>query len=119
MVMDAFGTAAYPSKLQRKLRKRWRRKWEKFFKRTQRKDKLATLTPVLRKALQDHGDTVTIGELRAMVGKTLGITLEGKYRVAFDLALPSLTAPPPIKCKHRCRFKLASKRAKHDQTKPI
>ena len=59
----------------------------------------------------------TIGELRAMVGREVGVTLEGKYRAPFDKALSRLTAPPPTQPRARRRFKIANKRAKHDETR--
>ena len=83
-VLVAFETSADPSKLRRKLVKRWRKSYGNCLKKRQQKEKLASLQTVLQKALQEHGPTVTMGELRAMVGQTLGITLEGKNKVPFD-----------------------------------
>ena len=54
-----------------------------FLKRAARKEKLANLDTVLQRVLQDHGETTTIGELRAMVGREVGVTLEGKHRAPF------------------------------------
>ena len=61
--------------------------------------------------------SATTGELRAMVGRAVGVTLEGKYRAPFDKALSKLTAPPPTQPRARRRFKIANKRAKHDETR--
>ena len=61
----------------------------------------------LRKALQDHGATATVGDLRAIVGQTLGLPLDGKYRCRFDRALSKLTSPPPRKCRSRRRLTIA------------
>ena len=78
---------------------------------------MANLDTVLQRVLQDHGETTTVGELRAMVGREVGVTLEGKYRPPFDEALSRLTAPPPTRPRACRRFKIASKRAKHDETR--
>ena len=85
-----------------------------FLKRASRTDKLANLDTVLQRVLQDHGETTTVGELRAMVGRAVGVTLEGKYRAPFDKALSKLTAPPPTQPRARRRFKIANTRAKHE-----
>ena len=124
MALVAYDTAADPGKLQRKLTKRWGKRCARFLKRAARKEKLAArkeklanLDTVLQRVLQDHGETTTIGELRAMVGRAVGVTLEGKYRAPFDKAWSKLTAPPPTQPRARCRFNIANKRAKHDKTR--
>ena len=117
MALVAHDTAADPGKLQRKLTKRWGKRCARFLKRAARKEKLANLDTVLQRVLQDHGETTTMGELRAMVGRAVGVTLEGKYRAPFDKALSKLTAPPPTQPRARRRFKIANKRAKHDETR--
>ena len=68
MALVACDTAADPGKLQRKLMKRWGKRRARFHKTAAREEKLANLDTVLQRALQDHGETTTIGELRAMVG---------------------------------------------------
>ena len=106
-----------PGTLQRKLTKRWGKRCARFLKRAWRKEKLANLDTVLQRVLQDHGETTTVGELSAMVGREVGVTLEGKYRAPFDKALSKLTAPPPTQPRARRRFKIANKRAKHDEAR--
>ena len=69
MALVACDTAADPGKLQRKLMKRWGKRCARFLKRAVRKEKLANLDTVLQRVLQDHGETTTIGELRAVVGQ--------------------------------------------------
>ena len=77
MALVAYGTAADPGKLQRELMKRWGKRCARFLRRAARTEKLANLDTVLQRVLQDHGETTTIGELRAMVGRAVGVTLEG------------------------------------------
>ena len=117
MALVAYDTAADPGKLQRKLMKRWGKRCARFLKRAASKAKLANLDTALQRVLQQHGETTTIGELRAMVGRAVGVTLEGKYRAPFDKALSRLTAPPPARPRACRRFKIASKRAEHDETR--
>ena len=117
MALVAYDTAADPGKLQRKLMKRWGKRCARFLKRAARKEKLANLDTVLQRVLQDHGKTAAVGELRAMVGRAVGVTLEGKYRAPFDKALFRLTAPTPARPRACRRFKIASKRAKHRETR--
>ena len=61
----------------------------------------------LRKALQNHGETATVGDLRAMVGQTLGRPLDGRYWWRCDKALSKITSPPPMKRQTRRRFTIA------------
>ena len=71
-----------------------------------RRDRLAKVEEALQGALGDN-KTSTVGELRAIVGQKLGITLDGKNRLAFDKALFKLTAPPPRQQRPLKRFKFA------------
>ena len=107
MVLVALDSVAAPAKLQQKLHRRWSKKWVKFAKKTERKRNLKRVEDELRKALHDHGETATVGDLRAMVGQTLGVPLDAKYRLRFDRALSKLTSPPPRKCRARRRFTIA------------
>ena len=106
----AYGTAAEPARMERKLTKTWRKKWAKLCKKKARKDKLAKVKMTLQGALDDATATTTVGDLRAIVGRTLGITLEGRNQLAFDMALSELTAPPPKKKRRQTRFRVANKR---------
>ena len=105
----AYDTAAEPAMLQRKLKNKWSKKWTKFCKKRDRKGKLANVKVALQGALGDAQATTTVGDLRAIVGQMLGITLDGKNRLAFDQALFELTGPPPKKKRHRMRFRIANK----------
>ena len=86
-------------------------------KRAARKEKLANLDTVLQRVLQEHGETTTIGELRAMVGRAVGVTLEGKYRAPSTRHCPDSPPRRPTQPRARRRFKIASTRAKHDETR--
>ena len=59
------------------------------------------------KALQSHGETTLVGDLRAMVAQTLGLPLDGKHRWRFDKALFKLLRPLPRKRRARRRFTIA------------
>lgn len=107
MALVALDSAAAPVKLQQKLLRRWSKKWARFVKKTERKRNLKRVEDELRKALQNHGETATVGDLRAMVAQTLGLPLDGKYRWRFDRALSKLTSPPPRKRRARRRFTIA------------
>lgn len=109
MVLVALDSAAAPAKLQQKLRRRWYKKWARFTKKQDRKHKWKRLMDELRKALQDHQATATVGELRALVGQALGLPMDGKYRWRFDKALSKLTSPPPKRHRARRRFTIAEK----------
>ena len=103
-VAVALDSAASPLKLQQRLRKRWSKKWVKFLKRQDRKQRLKRVQDEFRKAFQEHGDTATVGELRAMVGHAVGVPLDGKYRLRFDRALVNLTSAPLKKHRPKPRF---------------
>ena len=103
----AFDSAAAPLKLRKRLSKRWCKKWAKILKRQDRKQKLKRVEDELRKALQEHQDTATLGELRAMVGHAVGVPLDGKYRLGFDRALVNLTSAPLKKHRATRRFTIA------------
>ena len=64
------------------------------------------------KRLGEHGATMSVGDMRAMVGQTLGLSLDGEYRVRFDKALSRITSPPPQRRRKRCRFTIASNGAR-------
>ena len=49
----------------------------------------------LHKALQTHGETTLVGDLRAIVAQTLGLPLDGKHIWRIDKALFKLMRPPP------------------------
>ena len=103
----AVDSAAAPVKLQQRLHRRWRKKWMKFYKRQDRKQKLKRVEDELRKVLQEHQATATVGELRAMVGHAVGVPLDGKYRLRFDRALVNLTSAPLKKHRPKRRFTIA------------
>ena len=105
--MVALDSSAAPLKLQQKMFKRWSKKWARFTKKNDRKHKLKRVADELRKALQDHRATSTVGDLRDMVGQAVGLPLDGKYRLRFDRALVKLTSAPPKKRRKRCRFTIA------------
>ena len=69
----------------------------------------------IQSALEEHGTTLSVGDLGAMVAHTLGLSLDGEYRVRFDKALSRITSPPPERCRKRCRFTITSKRARHQK----
>jgi len=81
--------------------KRWRKSYDTFLrkkKKRQRKEKLAKAQTILQKTLREHAPTATIGELRAMVGQTLGITLElrqGSVQAHCPTANET-PSPPPL-----------------------
>ena len=103
----ALDSAAAPLKLQQKLSKRWRKKWTKLHKRKIRKQRLKRVEDELRKALEEHRNTKTVGELRAMVGQAVGVPLDGRYRGSFDRAIIKLTRAPPKKRRAPCRYFIA------------
>ena len=106
MALVALDSAAAPVKLQQKLLRRWSKKWAKFAKKSLCKRNLKHVEDELRKALQDHRGA-TVGDLRAIVGQTLDLPLDGKYRWRFDRALSKITSPPPKKRQAPCRFTIA------------
>ena len=100
MALVAFESSADPGKLQKKLIKRWGKK--------RRKEKLGRLESVLKDTLDEHAELpTTVDELRGIVGKTLGISLQGNALVTFYKVLFKLTAPPPKNTRSRPRFKIA------------
>ena len=61
---------------------------------------------------------MTVGDMRALVGHTLGLSLDDtEYRVRFDKALSRITSPPPQRRRKRCRFTIASNGARHQKKK--
>ena len=107
MALVAIDSVADPLKLQQRLRKRWRKKWAKYTWKNVCKHKLKRIKDEVRHAFQEYGATSTIGELRVLVGRTLGLPLDGKHRWHFDKALLRLTNPPPTKRRARRRFSIA------------
>ena len=90
------------------VRRKMHRKWSKLCRKAVRKTKRVFNT--LQATLQEHPDA-TISLLRAEVGKKIGVTLEGKYKLVFDRALLKLTAKPVAKTRAReSRFVLAVRR---------
>ena len=107
MALVALDSSAAPVPLRQQLLRRWSKKWARYAKKKERKRNVKRIEEELRKALRDHGETAIVGDLRAMVGQTLGLPLDGKYRWRFDRALSKLTSPPPRKCRARRRFTIA------------
>lgn len=103
----AFESSADPGKLGRKLWKRWRKKWAKVCRKRQRKEKLACLPAVMQKVIEEN-PRITRGELRSIVGQQLGIALEGKNRLPFELELYKRQAPPLAQPRVRCRCRVAT-----------
>ena len=59
---------------------------------------------------------MSVGDMRAMVGQTLGLSLDDtEYRVRFDKALSRITSPPPQRRRKRCRFTIASNGARRQK----
>ena len=98
--MVALDSAATPLKLQQKLFRRWSKKCARFIKKHDRKRKLKRVEDELRKAVQDHQATSTVGELRAMVGQAVGLPFDGQYRLRFDRAVIRLQARRPRNAEH-------------------
>ena len=83
--MVVLESSAAPVKFRRKLRRRWTKRWARLLRKTDRKRNLERVEDELRKALNDHGEMTSIGDLRSMVGKALGLALDdGEYRRRFD-----------------------------------
>ena len=70
---------------------------------TERKRNSQRVEDELHEALQSHGETAIVGDLRSMVAHTLGLPLDGKHRWRFEQALFKLLRPPPRKRRARCR----------------
>ena len=81
------------------------------------KQKWQRIQGAIQSAWEEHGATMSVGDMRAMVGHTLGLSLDGEYRVRFDKALSQITSPPPQRRHKRCRFTIASNGARHQKTK--
>ena len=108
VALVAVDSAAAPVKLQFKLRRRWAKRWARLLRKRDRKRNLKRVEGELRNALQDHGEMTSIGDLRSMVGKALGLALDdGEYRRRFDRTLSQLTSPPQQKRRARQRFTIA------------
>ena len=92
----------------------WAKRWLKFF---ERKKKWQRIQGAIQSAWEEHGATMTVGDMRALVGHTLGLSLDDtEYRVRFDKALSRITSPPQRRRK-RCRFTIASNGARHQKKK--
>ena len=117
MALVALDSAAAPAKLQRRLRKRWAKKCARFIRKKDRKRNLKRVEGELRKALQEHGEATSVGDLRAMVGNALGLAEDdGEYRRRFDRTLSQLTRPPARKRRKRQRFTIAEG-SRHTRTR--
>ena len=113
----AFDSAADPVKMGRKLARGWAKRWLKFCKKKE-KNKWQRIQVAIQSAWEEHGATMTVGDMRALVGHTLGLSLDDtEYRVRFDKALSRITSPPPQRRRKRCRFTIASNGARHQKKK--
>ena len=116
----AFDSAADPVKMGRKLARGWAKRWLKFCKKKEKKQKMQRIQGAIQSAWEEHGATMTVGDMRALVGHTLGLSLDDtEYRVRFDKALSRITSPPPQRRRKRCRFTIASNGARHQKKKHI
>ena len=93
----------------------WAQRWLQFYKKQKKKKQWQQIQGAIQSALEEHGATMAVGDMRAMVGQTLGLSLDGEYRVRFDKALSRITSPPPERCRKRCRFTITSKRARRQK----
>ena len=103
MALVALGSTAAPDKLHQTLQRRWFNRWAILAKHTEETRNSKRVEDELHKALQSHGATTAVGDLRA----TLGLPLDGQHKRRFNKALFMLVSPPPKKRRARRRFTMA------------
>ena len=98
----------------------WAKRWLKSCKKKEKTKKWQRIQGAIQSAWEEHGATMTVGDMRALVGHTLGLSLDDtEYRVRFDKELSRITSPLPQRRRKRCRFTIASNGARHQKKKHI
>ena len=103
MMLVAHDSAAGPCKLRLKLHKRWM----KLNRKAIRKTKLRGVRQAVQEAVEQQPADSTIGFIKKCVEEKLQISLDGKRRLLFDIALHKIAACRPRLRRKRTRFQFA------------